>query len=285
MLMHSCNADHRTIQPDGLADEMTLLAEIRAQLSGLNRGADFVISFIIPAHNEELWIGQCLKCIIDAMKSVSDAYEIIVVDDSSTDATARIASGSGATVIHVDFRLISAVRNEGVRSSKGDILFFVDADTKANPSVITAALAALRSGAAAGGCVPELDGLVPLWGHVIHRIAVLGGRLTNLVGGCFLFCSRNVFEKVGGFSEQLRAGEDIAFVREIKKVGRFVVLKPPIVTSARKLEVAGPLQVIRLLFTIAIRGHNYESPWVIDLLYGKLAQQCRNPGNVGKELS
>ena len=241
-----------------------------------------MISFIVPAHNEELWIGQCLASIAATMKCISEQYEVIVVDDASTDSTSQIAARFDVRVIRVDYRRISAVRNEGVRASNGEILFFVDADTKANVPAVTGALAALRSGAAGGGCVPDLDGPVPLWGHLIHRVAVLGGRMVRLVGGCFLFCTRDAYRETGGFPESMRAGEDIAFVQALKKVGRFVVLGSAVVTSARKLEIAGPWQVISLLMTIAVRGHRYENPWVIDILYGQRAQKCRNAGNVAK---
>ena len=217
------------------------------------------------------------------MKSVSEQHEVIVVDDASTDATSQIAMQFDVRVVRVDYRKISAVRNEGVRASSGEILFFVDADTKANVLAVKEAIAAVRSGAAGGGCVPELDGPVPLWGHLIHRIAVVGGRIVRLVGGCFLFCTRDAFREAGGFSEDLRAGEDIAFVRALKKVGRFVVLGPAVVTSGRKLEVVGPWQVVSLLLTIAVRRHRYENPWVIDILYGQRAQKCRNAGNVAEQ--
>lgn len=241
-----------------------------------------MISFIVPAHNEELWIAECLLSIKATMHSVPEDFEIIVVNDASTDATSRIAEQFGASVLHVDYRKISAVRNEGARAAKGKIFFFVDADTKANVAAVEAALTALKNGAVGGGCVPSLDGPVPMWGHMIHRVAAFGGRIAKLVGGCFLFCTRDVFFDVGGFSEQLYAGEDIAFVGQLKKAGRFVVPRPTVLTSARKLEVASPWQVISLLIKIAVRGYRYESPWVMDLLYGQLAQKCKNPGNVGK---
>jgi hypothetical protein len=103
-------------------------------------------------------------------------------------------------------------------------------------------------------------------------------RLIRLVGGCFLFCTREAYTATGGFSETLYAGEDIAFVQSLKQFGRFVVLRPTVVTSARKLDVVGPWEVIGLLMTIAVRGPYYESQWVLDILYGGRAQACRKPG-------
>jgi len=102
-------------------------------------------------------------------------------------------------------------------------------------------------------------------------------RLVRLVGGCFLFCTRDAYIATGGFDECLYAGEDMAFCQAIKKVGRFVVPGPTVVTSARKLKVVTPWEVIRLLVTIAIRGPRYESKWIFDILYGPRAQACRKP--------
>jgi len=236
-----------------------------------------MISFIVPAHNEERWIGKCLASIRTTMEKVSQPYESIVVDDASTDSTHRIAQQMGVRTLRVEHRKISAVRNAGAHAACGEVLLFVDADTQVNESAINAALAALRSGAAGGGCIPELDGPIPLWGRIIHLLACIVGRLIRLVGGCFLFCSREAYYATGGFSESLYAGEDIAFVQALKRVGHFVVLKPTVVTSARKLDVAGPLEVMGLMLRIAVRGPRYESKWVLDILYGRRAQDCRKP--------
>src|SRR5882672_7396973 len=121
-----------------------------------------MISFIVPAHNEELWIGKCLASIRTTMQKIAEPYEVIVVDDASTDATPRIAEKMGARILRVEHRKISAVRNAGARAGCGEIFFFVDADTQVNERAVAAALGVLRAGAAGGGCLFELDGSVPL---------------------------------------------------------------------------------------------------------------------------
>ena len=240
-----------------------------------------MLSFIVPAHNEELWIGKCLHSIRTTMEKVSAPYEVIVVDDASTDSTHQIARQMGVRTLQVEHRKISAVRNTGARAACGEVFFFVDADTQVNERAVSAALAVLRAGAAGGGCVFDYDGPTPLWGRVILFFAVLAARLIRWVGGCFLFCTREAYHATGGFSESLYAGEDIAFVQALKKVGRFVVLKPKVVSSGRKLEVVGPWQVLGLMLIIAMRGARYESKWVLDILYGRRAQDCRRPVKAG----
>jgi len=238
-------------------------------------GAFAMISFIVPAHNEEAWIGKCLSSIRAAMEKLAESYEVIVVDDASTDSTPRIAEQMGARTLRVDHRKISAVRNAGARVARGEVFFFVDADTQINQRAVGAALGALRAGAVGGGCLIDLDGPTPLWGRIMLFLAVLAARLIRWACGCFLFCTREAYSATGGFSESLYAGEDIAFVQALKKVGRFVVLKPKVLSSGRKLNVVSPWEVLGLMLTIAIRGPRYESKWVLDILYGRRAQDSK----------
>ena len=114
-----------------------------------------MISFIVPAHNEEAWVGRCVSAIRGGLKSLAEPHEIIVVDDASSDATGSIARQQGAQVIRVEHRQIAATRNAGARQACGDILFFVDADTLVNASAIQSALRSVRAGAVGGGCLPR----------------------------------------------------------------------------------------------------------------------------------
>ena len=60
-------------------------------------------------------------------------------------------------------------------------------------------------------------------------------------------------------------------------MGRFVVLKPRVLSSGRKLDVVSPWQVLGLMVTIAIRGPRYDSKWIRDILYGQRAQESKKP--------
>jgi glycosyltransferase involved in cell wall biosynthesis len=240
-----------------------------------------MISFIVPAHNEELWIGKCLNSIAAAMATLAEPYEVIVVDDASTDSTPQVAEQMGVRTIRVEHRKISAVRNAGARAACGDVFFFVDADTQVNPRAVSSALAAVRRGAAGGGCIFEYDGQLPLWIRITHRTGTVLARLIQWAGGCFLFCTRGAYAASGGFSERLYAGEDIAFCQALKRVGRFVVPSPTVLTSGRKLDAVSPWEVMTLILTIALRGPRYESEWILDYLYGRRAQNAKGPDKLG----
>src|SRR5437763_5123859 len=105
-----------------------------------------MLSFIIPAYNEEFELGRSLAAIRDAATSGGHHYETIVVDDGSTDATAEIAKAEKARLVQIHRRQIAAARNAGARAARGEVLFFVDADTRISAVHITDALAALTAG-------------------------------------------------------------------------------------------------------------------------------------------
>jgi hypothetical protein len=80
--------------------------------------AQAMTTYIIPAHNEELLIGRTISALQTAAGAVNEAYEIIVVDDASTDSTTTVAERSGARVVAVNYRQISAARNAGAGKHK-----------------------------------------------------------------------------------------------------------------------------------------------------------------------
>lgn len=103
-----------------------------------------MISFIVPAHNEEQHLGATLRAIEAAARGAGAMYEVIVVNDSSTDRTAEIAQSHGARLVNVAHQQISATRNSGARIAAGEIFFFVDADTLINAAVVRDALQAIE---------------------------------------------------------------------------------------------------------------------------------------------
>ena len=108
-------------------------------------------SIIVPAFNEELWLSRSLPAIRRAMGAVDKLGELIVVDNNSTDATARVAERHGAKVIFEPVNQISRSRNAGARLAQGAYLIFVDADTLITTDLLKAALTNLESGACCGG--------------------------------------------------------------------------------------------------------------------------------------
>src|SRR6266446_10584897 len=126
-----------------------------------------MISFIVPAHNEEFELSSTLAAIHAAASTAAQRYEIIVVDDASTDATPEIAAQADAKVIRIHRRQIAAARNSGGRAAQGDYLFFIDADTRISRAHVTGAIAAMEAGYVGGSARVNMDGLIPIWGRML----------------------------------------------------------------------------------------------------------------------
>jgi len=211
-----------------------------------------MLSFIVPAYNEELELPSAIGAIRDAAKGRQ--YEIVVVDDASADATAKIARGAGAEVVSINRRQIAATRNAGAHHAHGDILFFVDADTRINEKHVTGAVAALEQDCSGGGARIVVDGSIPLWSRVFTKTFCALYFALNLGAGAFLFTTRKNFDAVGGFDERLFIGEEIYFSIALRKLGRFRILREPVVTSGRKLRMYSAREILGNSLSVILRG-------------------------------
>jgi len=213
-----------------------------------------MISFIVPAHNEESCLGRTLRAIHEAARVVGQPYEMIVVDDASTDATAEVARQHNATVVPVNHRQIAATRNAGGRAAHGDRLFFVDADTIINPRAVASAIKWMDKGAAGGGSPIWLGKgeIVPLYIRFIAVLGVFGAKLIGFTGGAFMFCTREAFQATGGFNERLYWSEEISFALALKREGRFVVLWERVLTSGRRFRTMSGLPMLAVCARAAL---------------------------------
>ena len=229
-----------------------------------------LISFIVPAYNEEQLLGQILESIHGAARAIGEPYEVIVVDDGSTDQTALIAQGHGARVLAVEHRQISATRNAGAKVASGAFFFFVDADTVVNQQVVQAALEAMRRGNVGGGAAFTFDGLIPWYARLLLPFIVLSFRLMGIATGCFLFCTQNAFQAVGGFDEAYFGAEEIVLSQALRRHGRFKVLRQSVTTSGRKLRTFSNREVLTLLLRIARQGRRgIQQRQGMELWYGE----------------
>ncbi len=204
------------------------------------------ISIIIPAFNEERLLGDTLK----RVRAAADSFvvrrwetELIVCDNNSTDRTAQIARESGAQVVFEPINQIARARNRGATAATGDWLIFVDADSHPSAGLFAEVAEHIAPGhCLAGGCTVKLEGRYPkaslvtqLWNGI--------SRTFRWVAGSFSFCDAAAFRKIGGFSEELFASEEIDLSKRLKKLARverkkIVILhRNPIITSARKVHL------------------------------------------------
>ena len=213
-----------------------------------------VVSFVVPAHNEEPLLAATLLAIHHSAAACGIEYEIIVADDASTDRTSQVAANSGAHVLSVQHRQIGATRNSGARASIGEVLVFVDADTLINKDVLRAALDTVASGAVGGGAAVRFDGRVPFYARALLPAMTALMRWMRLAAGCFVFCTRSAFEAAGGFDERLFGAEEIALSIALRKIGRFVIVRQTVMTSGRKLRTYSGLEMLGIVTRAALSG-------------------------------
>jgi len=213
-----------------------------------------VISFIIPAYNEERLLPATLSALHVAARAIGEPYEVIVADDGSTDRTGAVARSHEARVVRVEHRQIAATRNAGAREARGDQLIFVDADTIVSETVLRAAIRVLRLGAVGGGATVRFDGRIPMYARLLLFVITWLFRAARLAAGCFLFCTRRAFDAVGGFDEAFYGAEEIVMSNSLKRHGRFVVLREAVVTSGRRVRAHSGFEALRALGDLVLHG-------------------------------
>ena len=209
-------------------------------------------SIVIPAHNEERFIGGCLDSVERAAERVEHGVEVIVVANRCNDGTASVAHARGASVVPDENRSLAKTRNAGARHATGDILVTIDADSRMTENMLVEIARALESGRYIGGGVsirPDRWSAGIAASYLFLRSALL---LSGLCGGLF-WCCRRDFEAIGGFNEALLVAEDLDFAKRLRTHGRTqgkrltTLRKAHIVTSCRKFDVFGDWHLFRLL--------------------------------------
>lgn len=216
-------------------------------------------SIIVPAYNEERWLPSTLLALQLAMEQLPLTGEVIVVDNNSTDSTAVLAAQHGARVVFEAHNQISRARNAGARNAQGRYLVFVDADTHVSPGLLATALDNLdNTKCCGGGATVEFDTDLNTAGRLgLAAWNTLSTR-RKLAAGCFIYCSREAFDAVGGFSESVYASEEIWLSRRLRRWGRnrgqlFCIISDyPAHSSGRKLEWFSTWQQTGLLLLMIL---------------------------------
>ncbi len=181
-------------------------------------------SIIIPAYNEEKFLPLCLNSIKN-LDYPNDKYEVIVVDNGSTDRTAVIAQEFGARVLWDDRKNVAGLRNLGVEAANGRILAFIDADCTVSRGWLEAALKYFDGDKiAAWGSPPGIPDKAT-WVQKTWFLIRKKERQIQRVGwleSMNLFTRRELFEQVGGFNKSLETCEDVDFCYKIKKYGEIL---------------------------------------------------------------
>lgn len=234
------------------------------------------ISVIIPAFNEERLLGESLRHIRSAMAAFTGRgweAELILCDNNSTDRTAEIARAAGAQVVSEPVNQIARARNTGASIATGGWLVFVDADSHPSQELFADVADQVSSGLClAGGSTMRLE-TSNFAARVVTGAWNRGSRLKRMMAGSFIFVEAAAFREIGGFSNELFAGEELDLSMKLKALAkrrgkRIVILhRHPILTSARKLHLYKSSELfkffIKALFARkrVLRSRDECSPW------------------------
>jgi peptidoglycan/xylan/chitin deacetylase (PgdA/CDA1 family)/GT2 family glycosyltransferase len=214
------------------------------------QGLPFV-SVVIPAYNEENYLLSCLESIKN--QDYAAEYEVIVVDNASTDNTGKIARDWGAKVVYEDKRSPACARQKGAEVATGKIIAFIDADTRAPTHWLSTIVWRFL-------CEPEI---VAVTGPYAYCDAGKFSKISSYVGsffsiitdqlfrkvfrkgsaiwGCNFAVRRRAFWEVGGFDTNIKFyGEEYELSLRLKKAGKGGIMpRLFVLTSARRLKRIG----------------------------------------------
>jgi glycosyltransferase involved in cell wall biosynthesis len=218
-----------------------------------------LFSIVIPAHNEEALLGELLRSIRVSASTAGlhpDSVQLIVADNASTDATARIAREHGATTVTVPARGIAQARNGGAIVARAPCLCFVDADSRVHPETLEKLRNALEDPKVGGGATGVI---VEQWTLPLRilRIMTTPARWMGIDAGV-VFCRREYFVQLRGYRDDLLIAEDVDFLWRLRRHARargqrLVRLEgAEAVTSTRKFDLHGHWRFMGILGSLAL---------------------------------
>jgi len=184
------------------------------------------VSVIVPVYNDEKRIGKCIESLLQQTYP-KDRYEIIIVDNNSTDNTREVIKKYPVRMLIEDkIQSSYAARNKGIKNSKGEILAFTDSDVLVSNTWIDVSVREMtKLNCSYFGTkvniqvhkqdVSYLELFELCYGFPIEHMI----KEYNYIQTCSLFVKKIVFEKVGLFDDRLISGGDYEFGKRVKENG------------------------------------------------------------------
>lgn len=204
-----------------------------------------MISVVIPAFNEELTIPNCLVAFVN--QNTEEMFEVIVVDNCSTDKTAEVAlafkNRLNLKVIFEKKKGRGAARAKGFKSARGEIIFSTDADTVAPSNWIEKFTGKLdkNTGAVTGTCKINDCGVIT--NVLFNLFQPISMRIYSLFFGHYWLSGfsfaiyKDIYEKSGGFNENLNGQEDIDLSFKVSKISKIEFISNlPVIFSGRRFK-------------------------------------------------
>jgi len=193
---------------------------------------DKLLSVIIPNYNGGAAIGKCLEA---AFSSKYSRFEVIVVDDCSTDDSVEIIKKFPCTLVQLrEHSGASRARNAGAEQGKGEILFFIDADCVVREDTLSLAVKSIsgRENTVIGGTytrIPYDDTFFSTFQSVFVNYSETKKERPDYIATHAMVIDSGLFKKTGGFSEVfLPILEDVEFSHRLRRLGHRLEMHPDI---------------------------------------------------------
>lgn len=216
------------------------------------------VSIVIPAYNEEKYIGETLNSLLKSEQQTDIKYEIILVDNNSTDKTVEVARKFAAGM---DLRIIKeasqgrgASRSRGFKEAQGKIILSADADTIFHKKWIEELKNNLKGDVVAVTTPCKIVDSTAINNAIFNFIQPIAMVLYRLIMGHYWLSGfsfgilKPVYEKSGGFDTSLQAQEDLDLSFRVAKLGKIKLINKPVVFSSRRFKrglIAGFYDYIR----------------------------------------
>ena len=194
-----------------------------------------IVSVIIPVLNAEKYIGGCFKALNQQVK-LERGFEVILVDNGSTDSTLEIAeqysTGMNLRIFSIPKVTIATLRNFGAKQARGDILAFLDADCIVETNWISRGTETFETEKRIGiagapyNIPPDSTSIAKAW-SLNSSNALARGEKEWLPSGN-MFIKKGVFLSIDGFNELLETNEDYDICQRLRENGYAVFLNPMI---------------------------------------------------------
>ncbi|WP_194775117.1 TIGR04283 family arsenosugar biosynthesis glycosyltransferase [Pararhodonellum marinum] len=224
------------------------------------------LSVIIPVLNEAKNLSRLIPFIFE--NGSHSVVEVIMVDGGSVDNSVETAKKLGAKVLHSPQKCRATQMNLGARASKGEVFYFVHADTLPVATFVSDIEAALEEGYMAGCYRYRFDS-----GRKILKINAYFTRFDRLMcrgGDQTLFILKEVFEDVGGYDEKYTIMEDYDFLIRLRRKYAFKIIPKNILVSARKYDHNSWLRVQLSNLTVFMMFYMKRSPEKMKKTYQNL---------------
>ncbi len=204
------------------------------------------ISIIIPTYYEVEGIGKLVRYLKDASNEA--VIDLIVSDGRSEDATIREAKAAGAHVVVSPRKGRATQMNYGASMAKGDVLYFIHADSFPPATFVADIQQAVKEGYDLGRYRTKFNSSKNIlklnaWFTRFDLFMCMGGDQT-------LFIRRQIFENYGGFNEDMEIMEEYEFCARARKTGRYKILPGTALISARKYDRNSWVKVQRANATV-----------------------------------